>query len=96
MTENVYTSDVTVDTATPSQLAESIRLREERISENIDELVGRIHPKVLVSRALDRVKSTVVDEDGSPKSEAIALAGGAVLGLAAIIIGVGGKKNERG
>lgn len=91
MTDNVYTSDVTVDTATPSQLVESIRLREERIAENIDELVGRVHPKVLVNRALTSAKSTVIDDDGSPKIETIALAVGAVLGLGALVIGLGGK-----
>ena len=91
MTDNVYTSDVTVDQATPSQLAESIRLREERIADNIDELVGRIHPKVLVTRAVNRAKSGVVEEDGSPKPEVLALGAGAVLGVAALIVGLSGR-----
>ncbi len=94
MTDNVYTSDVTVDNATPAQLAESIRLREERIAENVDELVGRIHPKVLVSRAVDRAKATVVTEDGQPKTDTIALAAGSVLGVAALIIGLGGRSRR--
>ncbi|GAA1851644.1 DUF3618 domain-containing protein [Brevibacterium marinum] len=92
MTDNVYTSDVTVDSATPSQLAESIRLREERIADNIDELVGRVHPKVLATRAVNRAKSTVIEEEsGSVKPEAIALGVGSVLGVAALIVGLSGR-----
>ncbi|GAA1642881.1 MULTISPECIES: DUF3618 domain-containing protein [Brevibacterium] len=91
MTDNVYTSDVTVDNATQAQLAESIRLREERLTGNIDELVGRLHPKALLNRAVDKAKSTVINEDGSPKTEAIALGAGAVLGVAALIVGFSGR-----
>ena len=92
MTDNVYTSDVTVDQATTAQLAESIRLREEHIAENSDELVGRIHPKVLATRAVNKAKSGVVEEDGSPKPEIIALGGGLVLGVAALVVGLSGRK----
>ncbi|MGO2862621.1 MAG: DUF3618 domain-containing protein [Brevibacterium sp.] len=95
MTDNVYTSDVTVDKATPAQLAESIRLREERIADNIDELVGRIHPKVIATRAVNKAKSGVVEEDGSPKTEAVALGAGLVLGVAALVVGLSGR-NKRG
>ena len=95
MTDNVYTSDVTVDSASPTQLADSIRLREERIAENIDELVGRIHPKVIATRTANKAKSTVVDEEsGSVKPEAIALGVGAVLGVAALIVGVSGRSKR--
>ncbi|MGO1264682.1 DUF3618 domain-containing protein [Brevibacterium aurantiacum] len=94
MTDNVYTSDVTVDSASPSQLAESIRLREERLAENIDELVGRVHPKVLATRAANKAKSGVVDEDGSPKPEVVALGVGAVLGVAALIVGLSGRSKR--
>ena len=95
MTDNVYTSDVTVDQATTAQLAESIRLREERIADSIDELVGRIHPKVLVTRAVNKAKSGVVEDVGSPKPEALALGAGTVLGVAALIVGLSGR-NKRG
>ncbi|WP_453984502.1 DUF3618 domain-containing protein [Brevibacterium casei] len=95
MTDNVYTSDVTVDNATAAQLSESIRLREERLAESIDELVGRLHPKVLLTRAVNKAKSTVIDEDGSPKVEAIALGAGAVLGVAALVVGFSGR-DQRG
>lgn len=95
MTDNVYTSDVTVDSASPTQLAESIRLREERIADNIDELVGRVHPKVLATRATNKAKYTVVDEDsGSVKPEAVALGVGVVLGVAALIVGASGRSKR--
>ncbi|MCI4011511.1 DUF3618 domain-containing protein [Brevibacterium sp. ZH18] len=95
MTDNVYTSDVTVDSATPSQLAESIRLREERIADNIDELVGRIHPKVIATRAVNKAKANVVQDNGSPKPEIVALGVGTVLGVAALVVGLSGR-NKRG
>lgn len=94
MTDNVYTSDVTVDNATPAQLAESIRLREERLADSIDELVGRLHPKVLLTRAVNRAKSTVIAEDGRPKPEAIALGAGSVLGVAALVVGFSGREKR--
>ena len=56
------------------------------------ELVGRIHPKVLATRAVNKAKSEVVEEDGSPKPEIIALGAGAVLGVAALIVGLSGRK----
>lgn len=82
---NVYTSDVTVDNATKDQLVESIRLREQRLAANIDELVGRVHPKALAARAGDAAKGLVVNPDGSLKVDRLALAGGVVVGTAALI-----------
>ncbi|WP_029090197.1 DUF3618 domain-containing protein [Brevibacterium album] len=85
MSSNVYTSDVTVDTATREQLVESIRLREQRLAANVDELVGRLHPKALAARAADSARSLVVAEDGSPRVDRIAAVGGAVLAAAGVI-----------
>lgn len=82
---NVYTSNVTVDNANKDQLIESIRLREQRLAANIDELVGRVHPKALAARATDSAKGIVINRDGSPKVDRLALAGGIVLGAAALI-----------
>lgn len=83
---NVYTSDVTVDKASKDQLVESIRLREQRLAANIDELVGRVHPQALAARATDSAKGVVINADGSPKVDRLALAGGIVLGLAAVAV----------
>ena len=82
---NVYTSNVTVDNANKDQLIESIRLREQRLAANTDELVGRVHPKALVAQATDSAKGIVVNRDGSPKVDRLALAGGIILGTAALI-----------
>lgn len=83
MSSSVYTSDVTVDTANREQLVESIRLREQRLSANVDELVGRLHPKALAAQAEEQAKSVVINPDGSPKVERIALFGGIALAVAA-------------
>lgn len=85
MSSNVYTSDVTVDSASKAQLTESIRLREQRLAANVDELVGRVHPKALASRAAESAKSVVVEDSGELKVDRIALAGGIILGAAALI-----------
>ena len=85
MSSNVYTSDVTVDSANKDQLIESIRLREQRLAANVDELMGRVHPSALANRAADSAKSIVVSDDGSVKSDKVALIGGVVLGVAALI-----------
>ncbi|MFB9777317.1 DUF3618 domain-containing protein [Brevibacterium otitidis] len=85
MSSNVYTSDVTVDSASKSQLEESIRLREQRLAANIDEFVGRVHPRALASRAADSAKSVVVHDDGSVKVDRAALIGGAALAAAALV-----------
>lgn len=85
MSSNVYTSDVTVDTASKGQLKESIRLREQRLSTDLDELVGRIHPKALKAKAQAAARGVIVNKDGSLKTERLALAGGLVLGAAALV-----------
>lgn len=85
MSSNVYTSDVTVDNADKDQLIESIRLREQRLAANVDELMGRVHPQVLAKRASDNAKSVVVNDDGSVKSDRVALIGGLVLSVAALV-----------
>lgn len=95
MSSNVYTSDVTVDTATRDQLVESIRLREQRLAANVDELVGRLHPKALVARAADSAKALVVAPDGSPRVDRLAAVGGAVL-VTAGLLGFLAVRNRRG
>ncbi|MCQ9367644.1 DUF3618 domain-containing protein [Brevibacterium sp. 50QC2O2] len=84
MSSNVYTSDVTVDTASKAQLAESIRLRSARLSGNVDELVGRLHPKTLAAQAKATAKGLVINPDGSLKTEVAALGGGLTLAAVAV------------
>jgi hypothetical protein len=95
MSSNVYTSDVTVDDANKDQLVESIRLREQRLAANLDELVGRVHPQALASRAADRARAVVVNDDGSVKTDTVALFGGVVLGIAALVV-FGAARKSRG
>lgn len=85
MSSNVYTSDVTVDSADKSQLVESIRLREQRLAANVDELMGRVHPSALANRAAENAKSVLVADDGSVKSDRAALIGGVILSVAALV-----------
>ncbi|HLR45500.1 MAG TPA: DUF3618 domain-containing protein [Brevibacterium sp.] len=95
MSSNVYTSEVTVDNASRDQLVESIRLREQRLAAGIDELVGRLHPKALTARAADAAKSVVIDEEGRPKADRLALAGGALL-VTVATIGFFASRGTRG
>lgn len=95
MSSNVYTSEVTVDNASRDQLSESIRLREQRLAAGIDELVGRLHPKALTARAADSAKSVVIDEEGQPKVDRLALAGGVLL-VAVATIGFFASRGKRG
>lgn len=95
MSSNVYTSEVTVDSASRDQLAESIRLREQRLAAGIDELVGRLHPKALTARAADSAKSVVIDEEGQPKVDRLALAGGVLL-VTVATIGFFATRSKRG
>lgn len=85
MSSNVYTSDVTVDSADKAQLVESIRLREQRLAANVDELMGRVHPSALANRAAENAKSVLVADDGSVKSDRAALIGGVILSVAALV-----------
>lgn len=85
MSSNVYTSDVTVDSADKSQLVESIRLREQRLAANVDELMGRVHPSALANRAAENAKSVLVADDGSVKADRAALIGGVILSVAALV-----------
>lgn len=94
MSTNVYTSEVTVDNASRDQLVESIRLREQRLAAGIDELVGRLHPKALTARAADSAKSLVIDEEGQPKTERLALAGGCLL-VAVAAVGLVSTRGKR-
>ncbi len=95
MSHSVYTSDVTVDNASQEQLVESIRLREQRLAANVDELVGRLHPKALAADAEDRAKALVINPDGSPKTDRLALLGGLTLAVAAGITLYVVKKRQR-
>ncbi|SMY12716.1 DUF3618 domain-containing protein [Brevibacterium jeotgali] len=95
MSSNVYTSEVTVDNASRDQLSESIRLREQRLAAGIDELVGRLHPKALTASAADSVKSVVIDEEGRPKVDRLALAGGVLL-VTVATIGIFASRGKRG
>lgn len=96
MGNNVYTSDVTVDTASKDQLVESIRLRQQRMAANVDELVGRVHPKTLAHKAQESAKGVVVDPQGSVKTDRVALIGGGVLLAAAALTFFAIRRSKRG
>ncbi|GAA2011205.1 DUF3618 domain-containing protein [Brevibacterium samyangense] len=86
MTSIVYTSDVTVDKASKDQLAESIRLREQRLAANLEELVQRVHPKTLSAQAVEKAKGTVVSPTGELRTTNLALMGGVVLAVTGVAL----------
>jgi hypothetical protein len=68
------------------EIERDIELTRVRLTESIDELTQRLHPKAIAHRAVDRAKLTVIDERGQPRSNRLAAIAGAVAALAAIVI----------
>lgn len=65
-----------------AQIKADIDAAHERLAGNVDELSERLSPDQLAADALQRVKATFINEDGSPKPKPIAIVAGTVVGLA--------------
>jgi hypothetical protein len=65
----------------PEQIKADIAAGQQRLAETVDDLNERLSPQSLARDAVDRVKSTFIDEYGSPKPKPIAIAAGVVVGL---------------
>jgi hypothetical protein len=67
-------------------LVEEIEQIRLRLADTVDQLVDQAHPRALVQRTLDTVKSKFVDETGSPRMETILpVVGGAVAVVAGLV-----------
>lgn len=69
-----------------SALEREIEETRERLASTIDQLAHRAHPKTIVSRQVETVKSNFVDpESGEPRTGNILKVAGAVVGLVVLI-----------
>ncbi len=71
---------------TPDQIVRDIEGTREQLAQTIDSLVDRTNPKNVARRTLDNVKAAFVNPDGSPRLDQIAKAGGAVVGVIAVVV----------
>lgn len=69
----------------PDALVDDIEKTRDQLAETIDALVDRASPANIASRQMNRVKAQFVAEDGSPKTDQIGKAAGAVLGFLVVV-----------
>jgi hypothetical protein len=71
---------------TPDQIAAEIAETRNRLAGTIDQLVYRGHPKTIAKRQAESLKAKFVDENGSPRTDAILKAAGVAFGVVALIV----------
>ncbi len=70
-----------------SALEREIEATRQRLASTIDQLAYRAHPKTIVGRKVETVKSHFVDLDsGEPRTDNILKAAGAVVGLIVLVV----------
>jgi len=70
----------------PDAIVRDIEATRDRLAVAIDEIVERANPKNAARRKLEEVKARFVNDDGSPRFEAIAPVAGAVLGTLVLLV----------
>lgn len=82
----------------PEEIRAEIAQRQQRLAGTVDELTNRANPKTLVAQGKDDavtlVRGAVLDEQGGPRVERLAIAGAAVVALMTVIILL--KRRRRG
>jgi Protein of unknown function (DUF3618) len=70
-----------VELRAPAEIEAEIERTRARLAGTIDEITDRVHPRRLAQRGAERLKGTVVDEQGRPRPRPliVAAAGAAVL-----------------
>ncbi len=70
-----------------SALEREIEETRQRLASTIDQLAHRAHPKTIIGRQVETVKSTFVDLDtGEPRTDNILKVAGAVVGFVALLV----------
>lgn len=72
----------------PTQLRARIGARQDRIAGNVDELVGRIHPKAIATRLANKSRDTFFTEDGDLRPERLAAVGVAMVAVVGVVLRV--------
>lgn len=69
------------------ELVREIDEIRDRLAGSVDELISAIHPKSLLKRGMDSVKSRFVDETGAVRTNVVVpVAGGVVLLVVGAIV----------
>lgn len=70
-----------------SALEREIEETRQRLASTIDQLAHRAHPKTIIGRQVETVKSTFVDLDtGEPRTDNILKVAGAVVGFVVLLV----------
>lgn len=69
------------------ELVREIEEIRDRLAGSVDELIAAVHPKSLLKRGMDSVKSRFVDETGAVRTNVVVpVAGGVVLLVVGAIV----------
>lgn len=86
-----------ISTRSKQDIEAEITAARDRLAANVAGLINQVHPKAVVQRGIDEarglaaaefanVKSQVVDENGSLRTERVLLLGGAIAGLVTFVL----------
>src|SRR3954453_4139976 len=70
----------------PAQIERDIEATRNRLAGTIDEISERVKPANLLADAKAKVKAQFVNADGSPRTDRIAIVGGAVAAVVGLIV----------
>lgn len=88
------------ESQTPDEIRAEIAQRQNRLADTVDELTSRAHPKTLVNQgkeeAAARVRDAVFDEQGDPRLERLAAAGGAIATLLILMLILRSRRKKKG
>jgi hypothetical protein len=69
---------------TPAQIEAEIKRTRAQLAGTIDEIADRVHPRHVAKRQAGRVKGTVVDDTGRPRTKRIAIS----TGVSVLVFGI--------
>jgi hypothetical protein len=70
----------------PDSIENEIEATRERLASTIDQLVYRASPKTIARREVATVRALFVDRQGSPRTDNILKAAGAVVGFVVLVV----------
>ena len=73
------------ETRTPDEISAQIAETRNRLAGTIDQLVYRVQPKTILQRQVEAVRASFYNEDGSLRTDKIAIVAGSVVGAVAVI-----------
>jgi len=82
---------------TKAQIEAALQAARARLTGNLEDLIDQVHPNRVKQREIDKIKqraqaeldnakSQVINPDGSPRVDRLAVIGGAVAGLVTFIL----------